>query len=170
MSHYTCLVLTENGTLEEVERLLAPYDENKTVPEYKSFHDEASVKRMSEYYKETDLEKLAAKMSEWAGGEGGIEGDKLYHLTTYNPMSKWDWYAIGGRWDGVIKNNKERVADIPDDFECYSIITPDGSWHSRGKMGWWAVSMDEEKEWPAIKASIVKDYPDAIAVLCDLHI
>ena len=25
--------------------------------------------------------------------------------TTYNPASKWDWYVIGGRWDGEIQRN-----------------------------------------------------------------
>ena len=34
MSHFTVLVLTENGTDEEVAALLAPYDENLEAPEY----------------------------------------------------------------------------------------------------------------------------------------
>lgn len=31
-------------------------------------------------------------------------------LTTYNPDSKWDWYTVGGRWDGEIPTlSGERV-------------------------------------------------------------
>lgn len=28
------------------------------------------------------------------------EADKAYTWSTYNPNSKWDWYSIGGRWNG----------------------------------------------------------------------
>lgn len=24
-------------------------------------------------------------------------------ITTYNPKSKWDWYSLGGRWEGTLK-------------------------------------------------------------------
>lgn len=27
------------------------------------------------------------------------DGDKM---STYNPKSKWDWYAVGGRWNGML--------------------------------------------------------------------
>ena len=39
-------------------------------------------------------------------------------LSTYNPKSKWDWYSIGGRWDGYfnLKNggnaNSAKISDI----------------------------------------------------------
>ena len=31
------------------------------------------------------------------------ETNKLEEYSTYNPYSKWDWYAVGGRWDSSIK-------------------------------------------------------------------
>lgn len=30
--------------------------------------------------------------------EGG-----LYTISTYNPLSKWDWYSLGGRWAGGLR-------------------------------------------------------------------
>ena len=36
-------------------------------------------------------------------------------LSTYNPDSKWDWYDIGGRWQGllILKGNKEGLRGSP---------------------------------------------------------
>lgn len=33
---------------------------------------------------------------------GSCKGEGTYK-STYNPKAKWDWYSIGGRWNGVIK-------------------------------------------------------------------
>ena len=40
-------------------------------------------------------------------------------LSTYNPKSKWDWYTIGGRWDGYFNlketndnSNSAKISDI----------------------------------------------------------
>jgi hypothetical protein len=44
-----------------------------------------------------------------------VEGDDLDEdgniISTYNPQSKWDWYSVGGRWDGLIsvKNSPVKV-------------------------------------------------------------
>ena len=65
----------------------------------------------------------------------------------------WDWYRIGGRWDGVLLTDREtwekdacsicggdrdaaiheqiernmvRLADLPEDFHAYRIVFPDG--------------------------------------------
>ena len=41
---------------------------------------------------------------EWNGGEWKKDEDGVWHVySTYNPESKWDWFSIGGRWDGSIK-------------------------------------------------------------------
>lgn len=88
--------------------------------------------------------------------------------TTYNPNSKWDWWRIGGRWDGVIKgldvaeerrdderdinlaplneqpeNNRARLGDLLSGdellFTPFAVLTPDGAWHDPGQMGWWGI-------------------------------
>ena len=33
------------------------------------------------------------------------------HGSTYNPRSKWDWYAIGGRWAGTIRGEADKLPD-----------------------------------------------------------
>lgn len=98
------------------------------------------------------------------------------HKSTYNPNSKWDWYVIGGRWDGEIQNSPHRsdngfnfgeehhklvnnsrsVHDILADEKLVipfaflvggSTLLTDGEWIERGGMGWWGMVSDEtEKE------------------------
>jgi len=108
MSHFAVLVTnTDKVSLDEQ---LAPFDENTNVPEYRRYLDEDDIKSMREYYSkknpDTDystLESLVPRLDDWCGGEGGVDEKGLYYLSQYNPDSKWDWYAVGGRWAGFFK-------------------------------------------------------------------
>lgn len=94
-------------------------------------------------------------------------------LTTYNPNSKWDWYRIGGRWDGefvdnyqssqngfnfgdqhttisnnsqTIKEYKERLKKNPETYGMFSYIDLEGNWLERGEMLMFGVVADEKEE------------------------
>jgi hypothetical protein len=100
------------------------------------------------------------------------------HMSTYNPKSKWDWYQLGGRWDGMLETIRgkvnratldELIAPIPMTF---AFIDADGAWHEKAKMGWWALTSDEREdvyktEWDAMIASLK---PDDLVSVYDLHI
>ena len=62
-------------------------------------------------------------------------------LTTNNPNGKWDYYMpINGMWD-------ISVDDLPD-RETYAILSPEGGWQSKGRLGWWGISSDDQPDWP----------------------
>jgi len=122
-----------------------------------------------------------------------------YYRTTYNPDSKWDWWRIGGRWDGVaqgfiaesgdrgfnfspeherINNNivcaeilKKRLHHSPEP-PAFAILTSDGKWHEKGEMGWWGMTRNEKDEgnWKEIFVEILDNHPDHWAVGIDCHI
>ena len=46
------------------------------------------------------LEQKFQLASWWSGGGLKIEGGEIVKYSTYNQDSKWDWYEIGGRWNG----------------------------------------------------------------------
>jgi len=112
------------------------------------------------------------------------------YCITYNPESQWDWWRVGGRWDGemtgtphvtdngfnfgaeceTIENNSCKVKDIKPDFIPFAIVTPDGTWHERGNMGWFGIVTNEKDNWDKEAKNIFTQYPEHIAVLCDLHI
>jgi len=64
------------------------------------------------------------------------------------------------------------VSSIPENTIPFALVTPDGAWHERGSMGWFAcVSKEKEKDaWENEVKSLLTAYQDCIAVVCDLHI
>ena len=115
--------------------------------------------------------------------------------TTYNPDSRWDWYRVGGRWDGVVsksgkrrysedngfnfekgheevKNNMCRVRELPVKSVPFAIVTPDGEWIEKGEMGWWGMTKGEmtERKWHNQVMKILKKYQDDYIVGLDCHI
>jgi hypothetical protein len=170
-----------------------------------------------------------------------------------NPNAQWDWYSIGGRWNGSLlvrvtadgeigslglggyqhektnpapkgykwvdvakvkdiewnlmrelkikeaENNwekaqkeenesmkyfgygihkddsKETYVDRQTEFNTYAVITPDGIWHSKGKMGWWGCSSeteDEDIQWrKGFEDIFVKNADtDLMITIVDCHI
>lgn len=110
MTHFTILIRTETDSLsgigEEIARMLAPFDENKEVTAYKRRLKSSDVKMACKYFKLPNLNACALtsdQIKEYFGGEGGGKDAKgYYYMSTYNPKSKWDWYTIGGRWQGML--------------------------------------------------------------------
>lgn len=120
-------------------------------------------------------------------------------VSTYNPQSHWDWFVIGGRWDGWIQEAERRddkggfnfgaehhqschnsvksseyLASIRKDSNRtpFALVDPKGLWHESGKMGWFGCSSDnkEEKKWADEIIALLEKYPDTIAVAVDCHI
>ena len=200
MSHFTAVVLvdprfrTSKEIGEEAERLLAPFNENTRVPPYeeecycvRNRRDAEAGKaaRLAAGSPAEDAESGDGKGEEETCGE--CEGRGVIS-STYNPNSKWDWYRVGGRWDGsilehlptdlaaarnltdAVSRNSARAGDLLPGSVSYAIITPDGEWIARGKMGWFGMSRDEKDDWDENSTQIFRAYPDHTAVLYDLHI
>lgn len=102
-------------------------------------------------------------------------------LSTYNPHSKWDWYEVGGRWTGdlVTKEGRKTNSDYVSEIDWnktdvpFAFITPDGIWHERGEMGWWAIVANEKEQdsWEEeFKKAIEKLGNDVLVTLVDCHI
>lgn len=124
---------------------------------------------------ERAVEKLLAPYSEELEVAPYINEDG--EKTTYNLLAKWDWYQIGGRWDGLYgQDNLLRLADLPEKEPPFALVLPDGSWQERGQMGWWAIVSNEKShdDWAQEFSRLIAPYQDprqgAIAVLVDCHI
>jgi len=104
--HYHCEVWVEKkeGYKKEVKEILEPYSENVEVAPRKEYLDDDDIKRMKEHYKIKETSELASKMKDWRGTRGGYDDKGLFHWSTYNPESFWDWWVIGGRWSGEHTN------------------------------------------------------------------
>ena len=105
MSHYTVAVLTRKE--QNIDELLEPFDENIKVEPYIDVEKEDAEKIIKEFleknpqYKKEYIDMTwAEQVMEYYGQEIDQNGNPL---STYNPNSKWDWYNIGGRWNGLLK-------------------------------------------------------------------
>lgn len=102
MSHFTVLVIGENW-----EDQLAPHSEQLEVEPYKDYCDLGSdgwpgsaLAKDHPDLDRTDLALVAETLSEKWGERYEADDLGVYQWSTYNPRSKWDWYAVGGRWAG----------------------------------------------------------------------
>jgi len=117
MSHFTVAVITDS--IDTLEEMLEPYNENIEVKPYIDKTKEEIIKEAKERQKRIiKNEKDGKEISSWGRLYLEAKNDKeLYkieiyddeqydengnHLTTYNPNSKWDWYEIGGRWHNTL--------------------------------------------------------------------
>jgi len=197
MSHFFTVVLVEpelekDEIEERVSELLAPYDENLQINPYRVYLDPEDIKNMAEHYKldPNNSAGIIKKIKDWSGDRGGIDDKGLYRISTYNPKSKWDWWRIGGRWNGEIKGayrgskdgfnfddefetleeNICPISELPENLEIFAIVTPDGFWHEKGHMGWFGCTSNINKDWKKIVKDLLKKYSNYIAIGCDLHI
>ena len=60
--------------------------------------------------------------------------------------------------------------EITDEILPFSVVTPDGEWHQRADMGWWAIMTNENDNWDNEAKEILEQHKDHIAVVVDCHI
>lgn len=113
----------------QLEALLDPFDENKEMEPYPVWVDPDNVEQAVKFYREHPdytgdggpekpfdeyvTEGSREAWNEWArqavgaynanDRDDGIydaEADRFGYHSTYNPDSRWDWWALGGRWHG----------------------------------------------------------------------
>ena len=209
MSHFVGLCFGVNW-----EDNLDAYDENLEVEEYIAYtKDEAIdiVKRNHaqayesalEYLHKPDVTESSKKYYESIVDKGlfisyedawkkvldwGYKLDENENLlSTYNPDSKWDWYSIGGRWDGFLhykdeepgfaETNEAYIHELDMDYLLehvpFCFVTEDGEWREKGKMGWWCSISNEKSEetWKQQFVDYVKSLDtNCLVTVVDFHI
>lgn len=140
--HYSVLVITSDGNYDGA---LFPYSEHLKVAPYldKTREDLIAEKKKNLEQAQTEKNKSWKKyletMFDWTNDntllesikevdqqEGYTFDEKGNRYTDYNPLSKWDWYAVGGRWSNLlhIKGKKYKVdeAQVKNiDFDAYKL-------------------------------------------------
>ncbi len=192
--HQFTLVLVPADTqdiLRQVTDLLAPYDEKVDEVFERSYIEGEELERLAEYagFSMEDLPHLANYVLEWTRVSFGRVDDKgLFYV---RKGGCWDYWKIGGRWDGVVqgksRNTKGRsnygpeheqlqcnicaVKELPKNLFAWVIVTPDGEWHE-GE--WWKTPFGEKQmateqaqRWRKIMWELLEHYADCIAVGID---
>ena len=118
MSHYAVLVIHREN--QDIEKLLAPYNENLEVEPYLKYTVDEAIAYIKEHcvpYNDYLKEYADRHLIDWFAENEGllIKQDGLY--STYNPNSKWDWYQIGGRFDGELMLTEEGRLNAVDEIK-----------------------------------------------------
>lgn len=60
------------------------------------------------------LKFMIPVLNEFCGQKTHMDEEgKLYHLSTFNKNSKWDWWVVGGRWEGHLgATNRMPASDL----------------------------------------------------------
>lgn len=155
--------------------------------------DNLNSQSMKFYQKIVDQGPSISKEEAWKEVlSWGYELDEDENLlSTYNPNAKWDWYCVGGRWNGflvlkerakdgsIIEVNEAYFSDIDWDYMKewnripFCFVNEDGEWYEKGEMGWFAITTNEvdKDTWRAAfeeYISTVKD--DCLVTVVDFHI
>lgn len=206
MTHFTVGIILPNDVADPVSYIanaMEPYFEHSHAAPYVCYSLEQAeqdiadtihrfdliVRRNDPHYNIEKCNQHLAEMRRMTPQEKYAEYLKCHDrfnasgepISTYNQDSKWDWYVIGGRWDGWINDRKAMheslVANTALTEEAiarnkipHAIITPDGQWFEHGRMGWWAVLITENESWESDATELLTQYPNHNIVIVDAHI
>lgn len=132
------------------------------------FYSQYEALRTPIYQQALDAHPMKDKPNPECSNCGGAG---IYEAT-HNPAAKWDWYSIGGRWNGCIPGNHATGRQILDiGYLPFAILTITG-WHEKGQMGWWAMVANEKgkPDWDAECHEILSANEDKLFYLVDCHI
>jgi hypothetical protein len=197
MSHYSLLVVGEN-----IKKQLEPFEESPKKKKYIQFKVEAPKKKfrqnaitiikslegrdevLKEKYEKLFKNKNYTRIfRSWYGGFKNKKGDWGY---THNPNAKWDWYEVGGRWQGllILKGSgvlSDSLTKKDIDFEemkrqdklTIFAVLKNGEWFEHGKMGWWGCVREEKeaKVWTEELSKLLDSIDDnELITIVDCHI
>lgn len=161
MSHYTVTVITKDG---DYDSALAPFSENKIVEPYiyktkaeriailrndlaeaEKDNNDTYAKFLNERYDYSSDEALFASYKKHESIHGTEFDENDNELSTYNQLSKWDWYCLGGRWDNEVLRlkkggytNHAQVKDI--DFSPRQLTDEEYNFHKR----FWEINVEKK--------------------------
>ena len=169
MSHFNCLVIHKGE--QNIAELMAPYSEELKFKPYiretkdkcykKYLQAQRDARNKSDSFfggkqkEEANIIGMSfEKFKRWYWGEDRIWDKEGNLLTTSNPNGRWDYFKIGRVWeDFLLKEdgtgcNSCLITEVnwKKPIITYAIVTPDGEWHSKGKMLWWGIGDETEKQ------------------------
>ena len=170
---------------KNVEKKLGPFPEIR-----EAYHALPKAKQTEKKWKSMTAKFTALLKAEEKRMAGKAKPDKKCenckgtgtYKSEYNPKAKWDWWVVGGRWNGLIKgitsttesieNNLEKAGKIKAKNFPFAIVTPEGEWVGQGDMGWFAIVSNEKDQntWTKTCQTIFKKYKDLDVIGIDCHI
>lgn len=148
MSHFTVAVFSKNP--EDIERLLAPFDESPDNPDFlELFEADESMDDLRAEYEEKKQQYPSFEdfLHRVYGYEYNEELDSAGYIC--NPNAKWDWWVIGGRWSDILKLKPGRKGNRGE--ERYRSDKPRDGWCDQARVCDVDFTVDENAYRQAIR-------------------
>ena len=177
---------TKEEAIDEVKKMRA-YNYERAVEMLQK--PDLNSKQIEHYQNIIDLGLFISYEDAWKEAKDwGYEVDEDENLlSTYNPDSRWDWYSIGGRWNGFLhykdaepgleETNEAYIHELDMDYLLehipFCFVTEDGEWMEKGEMGWWCSVSNEKSEnsWKQQFVDYVKSLDaNCLVTVVDFHI
>jgi hypothetical protein len=166
------------------------YDLGREVPAYFVPLDPDDQAAMCEHFGVPEGADLLPFVKEWTGEEGVRREGRVGTMSCANPEGIWDYWAVGGRWDGVLGGakpplwkrllgarrkgpeahhgrNSLPVSQLTPTQRALGVmlLTPDGALleapvHPEG---------EAQRRWEAERDEALARYPDHWVVAVDCH-
>ena len=173
MSHFTTAVFTKTNDMSEVEKLLAPYDENLEVKPYKDEYGEESTYNPKSKWDWYEIGGRWSGLLKLKDGKSGKKGEPAYGCTPaeadeydscltsdlnfeamkqarYTQMESfencWEKKFYKPEYFNRMYPSEYIYIKTKTTFGTHSVITPDGNWHSCGEMGLFGCSSETPEE------------------------
>ena len=201
MTHFVVLIVIPRNIFLQgdaaiynyIDNIMKPYHEDVEVDPYiiitkddlKKEFDTFTENGKNEENGYLSVEEYCKEWHEYDMDEHGNA------LSTYNKDSLFDWYEIGGRWDGVLTNNEQysendtitnnsiNIKDFLENYEkdmekntYYGIIDKEGKLYKGRDYGWFGTYHDtcqknkRKNEYEKILNNVIDDY----LISLDCHI
>jgi len=185
--HYCLFVLIppEVNVEGAVARAMEPFDEARDVTPYRVHLTHDDVRRMATHFKidPANTHELAKRIPEWTSREGGVDRDGLYYFSTSSHDGRWDWYEIGGRWNGFIPgapHNTIQAGTLAKSSKLKNclpncMLTPQGEWIEQERCyfsaDWKNMKHERMKrrDWTQFVREALQRWPDYEVVCVDIH-
>jgi len=95
------LIEYSKKALQDLKEAMSEYDKNPDENKKPYWLDD-DTNKLSEYYATLFACVTDQDYYDWyrKNNDNDLYDEEGNELSTYNPDSKWDWYVVGGRWEG----------------------------------------------------------------------
>ena len=135
MSHFPVAVF--HRPCEDIESLLAPYDEQNTEFMQIEYPEETEAEFQTAYQeKGQDYDSFEDFMNGYYGYQQDADGHWGYMT---NPDAKWDWWEIGGRYSDMLRLKN---GDRADESEVSEVLWEPEPGVYRHALRYWEVNVE----------------------------
>jgi hypothetical protein len=186
---FVLLPLDVADVRQATKTLLAPYSIDLEVEPYKDYLSDAHLKHWSDKLGTKDWQTIAAEMRLPENGcvDARVDDAGIYEFSTHNQKGRFDYWGpteifdetpASSRFEKGLRRCLCAVSQLPKESNPFSVITPDGLWHSAMDCGVRPVydftgrahlNREAEARWRQEVSKLLASHANYLVFALDVH-